>query len=154
MLLFKKVYEDVITHSAFARTTSISKRGKKMVTREVKSWMQIGSSGSILLLTSLSLATSSSGSLTALEQQELISHKVTLPKTLKGISFSFIKTLTRVFVNLELTSTRNSFNSLCLDGIPRVRGFRFWAPFFPILELNMVTPDKGKLNEKKIVKTY
>lgn len=124
MILFKKVYEDVITHSAFARTTSRSERGKKMVTREVESWMQIGSSGSILLLTSLSLATSSSGSLTALEQQELISHKVTFPKTLKGISFSFIKTLTRVFVY---------FNSLCLDGIPRVHGFRFWAPLFPNL---------------------
>lgn len=111
-----------------------------MVTREVESWMQIGSSGSILLLTSLSLATSSSGSLTALEQQELIPHKVTLPKTLKGISFSFIKTLTRVFVY---------FNSLCLDGAPRVRGFPFWAPFFPIFELKMVTPDKREIKFKK-----
>lgn len=134
MVLFKKVYEDVITHSTFARTTSSSERGKKMVTREVESWMQIGSSGSTL--TSLSLATSSSGSLTALEQQELISHKVTVPKTLKGISFSFIKTLTRVFVY---------FNSLCLDSIPRVRGIRFWAPFFPIFELKMVTPDKREV---------
>lgn len=80
-----------------------------MGTRVVESWMQIESSGSILYLTSLSPSTPSSGSLTALEQQELILHKVTLPPTLKGKYFSFIKTLTTVLVY---------FNSFRLYGFP------------------------------------